>query len=342
VSQALRQAGIDAPAISLKTYPVPSRRRAAFTARNAGGEIALGYHAERSHALTDLEECPILAPALARALLPLKAALAGALPTQSEAKVYAVAAANGLDCAIEGPPLSAAAQSRLIEALMGHGFIRVLWNGDLLLTAAAPFVLCGGVRVPLPGNAFVQAVEACEQDMAAFVAGALSEAKAQSGRLCDLFAGLGAFTFPAARCGPVTAYEANMSAVEALMAAAKHAKGVKPVTAIRRDLYRNPLGPLELNRFAAVIADPPREGAEAQCRALALSKVAAFVMLSCNPATFARDAALLVQGGFQLSRLAAFDQFRFSPHVEIAALFSRRGSKKGELSPAPDVEMARL
>jgi 23S rRNA (uracil1939-C5)-methyltransferase len=335
VSQALAQASIDAPAITLKTYPVPARRRAALTARNTGGKIALGYHAERSHALTDLEECPILAPALAGVLPLLKAALAQALPARSEAKIYAVAAANGLDCAVEGPPLSAAAQSRLIQALSGQGFIRVLWNGDLVLAAAAPFVLCGDVRVLLPANAFLQAVEACEQDMAAFVAGALSEANAQSGPLCDLFAGLGAFTFPAARSGSVTAYEASISAVEAVTTAAKHAKGIKPVTAFRRDLYRNPLSPLELNRFAAVIADPPREGAEAQCRALASSKAQAIVMLSCNSATFARDAAILVRNGFQLSRLTAFDQFRFSPHVEIAALFLRHGSKKGGFSPAP-------
>jgi 23S rRNA (uracil1939-C5)-methyltransferase len=127
-----------------------------------------------------------------------------------------------------------------------------------------------------------------------------------------------------------------MRAVEALNAAAKHAKGIKPVTAFRRDLYRNPLSPLELNRFAAVIANPPREGADAQCRALAASKVSALVMLSCNPATFARDAALLAGGGFKLSRLAAFDQFRFSPHVEVAALFQRGGSKKGGLPPAPE------
>jgi 23S rRNA (uracil1939-C5)-methyltransferase len=342
VSQALAQTGIGAPAITLRTYPVASRRRATFAIQNAYGKITLGYHAERSHELTGIEECPILAPALACALPGLTGALAEVLPARSEAKVYAVATANGLDCAVEAPPLSVRAQSRLSGALCRHGFIRVLWNGDAVFTAAAPFVLCGDVKVPLPPNAFVQAVEACERDMADFMAEALSEAKAQGGPLCDLFAGLGAFTFPAARRAPVTAYEGNTSAVEALTAAAKRTKGIKPVVGFRRDLYRNPLSPLELNRFAAVIADPPREGAEAQCRALAASKVAALVMLSCNPATFARDAALLVEGGFQLSRLAAFDQFRFSPHVEIAALFLRRGSKKGGLSPASNGAVGRL
>jgi 23S rRNA (uracil1939-C5)-methyltransferase len=341
VKQALVKAGVSAPAIPLKTYPVPSRRRAAFTARNTGRKIALGYYAEQSHVLTNLEECPVLVPALAEVLTSLKSALTDILPANSQMKIYIAAAANGLDCAAEGAPLSAAAQSRLVETLSRDGFIRVLWNGDPVLAAGAPFVLCGDVRVPLPANAFLQAVEACEQDMAAFAAGALSEAKAQSGPLCDLFAGIGAFTFPAARFRPVTAYEASMSAVEALATAARHAKGIKPVTALRRDLYRNPLSPMELNRFEAVIANPPREGAEAQCRALASSKIAVIVMLSCNPATFARDAALLIQSGFQLSRLAAFDQFRFSPHVEIGALFLRRSRKKGGISPAPAIETAR-
>ena len=101
--------------------------------------------------------------------------------------------------------------------------------------------------------------------------------------------------------------------------------------AVRRDLFRNPLGPMELNVYSAAIADPPREGAEAQCKALAASKIGTVVMLSCNPVTFARDAAILLAGGFTLSRLAVFDQFKFSPHVEIAAVFKRADSKKGRL-----------
>jgi 23S rRNA (uracil1939-C5)-methyltransferase len=187
----------------------------------------------------------------------------------------------------------------------------------------------------LPQGAFLQAVEACERDMAAFVVEAFAEAKAaKKGPVCDLFAGLGAFTFACARLSPVTAFEDNASAVAALSDAAKRASGTKPVKAVRRDLFRNSLGPMELNAYAAAIADPPREGAEAQSKALAASRIGTVVMLSCNPATFARDAAILVAGGFTISRLAVFDQFKFSPHVEIAASFVRTGSKKGRLAPA--------
>ena len=163
---------------------------------------------------------------------------------------------------------------------------------------------------------------------------ALAEAKASKGPVCDLFAGLGAFTFPCAKRAAVTAFEENAEAVAALNDAAKGASGVKSVKAVRRDLFRNPIGPMELNAYSAAIADPPREGAEAQSKALAASKIDLVIMLACNPVTFARDAAILAAGGFSLARLAAFDQFRFSPHVEIAAAFVRAGSKKGRLAPA--------
>jgi 23S rRNA (uracil1939-C5)-methyltransferase len=337
VTLALARSGIEAKIEFFKTYPVPSRRRATFTARNTGGHIQLGYLSGRSHEIIDLAECPILRPEIAAALPAVRTALAPAMPAASEAKVHLAAVANGLDCAVEGPPISEVARAKVMEALCEAGFIRAAWNGNVLFLAAAPFVVCGDVHVPLPADAFLQAVEACEHDMANWVIEALSEAKAvKNGPICDLFAGLGAFTFPAAKLVPVTAYEENASAVEAILAAAKHAKGLKPVSAVRRDLFRNPMGPLELNKFGAVIMDPPREGAEAQCRALTASKTASVAMISCNRASFARDAAILTGGGFRLTRLAAFDQFRFTAHVEIAALFSRPGSQKR--GPAPSLK----
>jgi 23S rRNA (uracil1939-C5)-methyltransferase len=337
VASALARAGIDAKIEILKTYPVPSRRRATFTARNTRGHIQLGYLAERSHDIVDLTECPILLPEIAEALPAVRTALSRAIPPASETKVHIAAVANGLDCAVEGPPISEVVRSKVIEVLCASGFIRAAWNGDVLFLSAAPFIICGGVRVPLPAGAFLQAVEACERDVAGWVIEALRQAKAaKSGPICDLFSGLGAFAFPAAKITPVTAYEENASAVEAILSAAKQAKGLKPLSAVRRDLFRNPIGPLELKKFVAVIMDPPREGAEAQCCALAASKIADVAMVSCNPATFARDAAILTAGGFQLTRLIAFDQFRFSAHVEIAALFRRPSSKKRV--PAPSLK----
>ncbi|MFY9640313.1 MAG: TRAM domain-containing protein [Rhodomicrobium sp.] len=334
VTSALSRAGINAQIEPLRSYPVSSRRRATFTARRLGADIELGYNAMRTHAVIDLEECPILLPQIVSALLHLKDALIAAMPSSGEAKISVTAAANGLDCAVEGPRLAPATQAKLVSTLGAAGFIRASWNGELVLLSAQPFVTFGGVRVAPGPNAFLQAVEACERDMADWVLDALSQAHAASGPVCDLFAGLGAFTFPAARIAAVTAYEESPEAVAGLAAAAKQAKAIKAVSAIRRDLFRSPLGPLELNKFTGIIIDPPREGAEAQARALAASKAGAIAMLSCNPASFARDAAILISGGFKLSRLAAFDQFRFSAHVEIAGLFERRRGKKGGLAPA--------
>ncbi len=334
VTSALSRAGADAQIEPLRSYPVSSRRRATFTARRSGAGVELGYNAARTHAVIDLEECPILLPQIASAVPQLRGALIAAMPSRSEAKISVTAAANGLDCAVEGPRLLPAAHTKLVAALGAAGFFRASWNGELVLLAAQPFVSFGGVRVALGPNAFLQAVEPCERDMADWVLDALVQARAVSGPVCDLFAGLGALTFPAARIAPVTAYEENPEAVAGLASAAKQAKGIKAVTAIRRDLFRNPLGPVELNKFTGIVIDPPREGAEAQAQALAASKAAAIAMLSCNPQSFARDAAILLSGGFKLSRLAAFDQFQFSAHVEIAALFERPGSKKGGLAPA--------
>jgi 23S rRNA (uracil1939-C5)-methyltransferase len=260
-------------------------------------------------------------------------ALALALPEQSEAKVHVTAAANGLDCVINAPPLQPAQQEKLIPAFDAAGLIRAVWNGDTVLLRSPPAISFGSVKVALPPGAFLQAVEACERDMASFVSEAM--AKAADGPVCDLFAGLGAFSFRAARFAAVAAYEENAAAIAALGAAAKNANGLKPIKAVRRDLFRSPLGAMELNKFAAVIADPPREGAEAQCRAIASSKQETVVMISCNPTTFARDAALLTADGFSIARVQVFDQFRFSAHVEIAACFRREGNKKGGRPSAP-------
>jgi 23S rRNA (uracil1939-C5)-methyltransferase len=331
VKAALARQGLTAPVGPLKSYPLASRRRATFTACKESGEVRLGFNAARSHDLVDLDECPILLPQIASALPQLRAALADALPNKSEARLHITAAENGLDCNIEAPRLTARGVAGLSEKLPATGIIRAMWNGDVIFLAAAPFVLTGGVKVMLPQGAFLQAVEACETDMAAFVVQAMAEARAPKGPVCDLFAGLGAITFPCAKQKPVTAFEDNANAVAALNDAAKGASGVKPVKAVRRDLFRNPLGPVELNAYSAAIADPPREGAEVQCKALAASRIGTIIMLSCNPVTFARDAAILLSGGFTLTRLAVFDQFKFSPHVETAAAFTRAGSKKGRL-----------
>ncbi len=328
VTSSLAREGIEARPDALQSYPTASRRRATFTVEKKGNVLALGYRAARSHETVNLAECPVLLPEIEACLPILRQALSNELRDGQEARVHVASVSNGVDCAIDGANLRAGSHSNLIEALSAAGMIRVIWNGEVLFQSAAPVITISGVRVPLPPGNFLQAVATCEEEMVHFVLEALAQTKAAKGPICDLFSGLGAFTFSAARLAPVTAYEANSQAVAAMTAAIREAQGIKPVTAVRRDLFRNPLGPLELNRFAAAIIDPPREGAEAQCVSVAASKIATVIMLSCDAASFARDAGHLVRGGFQLERLMAFDQFKFSAHVEVAALFHRGQSRR--------------
>jgi 23S rRNA (uracil1939-C5)-methyltransferase len=175
------------------------------------------------------------------------------------------------------------------------------------------------VTVDLPAGAFLQAVPEAEQAMAALVCDAAGKAR----KVADLFSGLGTFTFALARKAAVVAGEFDPALLGALATAARRTPALKPVTTMRRDLMREPLSFQELNAFDAVVFDPPRAGAIAQALSLARSKVKQVVAVSCNPATFARDAKALIDGGYQLTRLTPFDQFVFSPHVELVASFAR-------------------
>ncbi|HML28962.1 MAG TPA: methyltransferase [Hyphomicrobium sp.] len=171
----------------------------------------------------------------------------------------------------------------------------------------------------MPPGVFVQAVEAAETEIAQSIVATLGKAK----KVADLFCGLGAFTFPIAAKARVSAFDGSKAAVTALGNAAKKASGLKPINAVVRDLFREPLSPLELNEHDVVIFDPPRAGAEAQSQRLARSKVKTVIAVSCNPATLARDARHLVDGGYKIEAVTPVDQFVYSAHVEVVAIFRR-------------------
>ena len=177
----------------------------------------------------------------------------------------------------------------------------------------------GGVNVVLPPRAFLQAAPAAEAEMVRLVTAATAKAK----RVADLFCGLGTFTFPLAKSAPVLAVDGDRQAIAALQSAAKRAPGLKPIEAMARDLFRMPLSARELEPFDAVVFDPPRAGAATQAAMLAVSGVATIAAVSCNPATLARDARILIDGGYTLERVTPIDQFLYSPHVEAVAVFRR-------------------
>lgn len=184
---------------------------------------------------------------------------------------------------------------------------------------APPAQSFDGIRVVPPPGAFLQATDHGQSVLIA----AMTEAVQGADRVADLFAGCGTFALPLSRAAAVHAIEGARDMLEALDDSWRKAEGLKKVTTEPRDLFRNPLLPDELNRFDALVLDPPRAGAEAQVAEFAKSKIAQIGFVSCNPVTFARDASVLIAAGFRLDWVQVVDQFRWSSHIELAARFSR-------------------
>lgn len=324
ILQPLARAGI-APEEVLPVHlsPPGARRRAALRATRTDGEVRLGFNAQGAHRIVNLLECPVLHPRLAQLLAPLRACLAPFLAEGSAIGVTLTLTDNGPDLLLhnlqapalpEMPGLREFAHAQALARLSLAGPDGV----ETLVAAADPCVRMGGVPVTLPPAAFLQATA---DGAAALVAAVLSMLRGRR-RVADLFAGCGTFALPLAARAKVLAVEGARPAILALAQAADRAGAA--VATGHRDLFRNPLSAEELNRFDGVVIDPPRAGASAQCANLALSQVPVVAAISCNPSTFARDAALLVKGGYRLQRLWPIAQFRWSTRVELAAEFVRQ------------------
>ena len=311
---ALAQHGLETDIRPAYLSPPRTRRRATMRALRAGGGIVLGFNEARSNRVVDLRECHVLLPELFALVEPLRKLLGGM--TGRAGEVQLTLADQGVDVVLRG---FAAEELEAIEALtcfgVAHGLARLSLDegyGAEPRYAPEPVTISlGGRAVPLPVGAFLQATA----DGEAALAAAVREAVVGAARPLDLFAGLG--TFALALTGRVTAAEASRDSVLALKSAAPD------IDARHRDLYRRPFDPGELAAHDAVVLDPPRAGAEEQARALAASTVPRIAYVSCNPATFARDAAILAQGGYRLAWAKPVGQFRWSTHVELAAAFVR-------------------
>ena len=320
VAGALAQHGLATDIGEPHLSPPGSRRRATLRAINAGKTILIGFNAARSKRIVDMRECHILDPKLFALVEPLRQLLGGTLRLPAVAEIRLTLTDQGVDLMlsdVEAEGLEAA------EALTAfgekHGLARIgLDDGYGAETRYEPVpvtVTFADVAVVFPAGGFLQATK--EGEMA--LVGAVREAVGDARRTADLFAGLG--TFGLALDGTVTAAEASRDAILSLQMAARRAG--RPLTAEHRDLYRRPYDAKELAAFDAVVLDPPRAGAEDQARQLAASTVPRIAYVSCNPATFARDAAILAAGGYRLDWARPVGQFRWSTHIELAACFSR-------------------
>lgn len=313
VAAALARAGVVAEVGALINAEGAGRRRARL---HATAEAA-GFAGLRSHEIVAIDRCPILEPALAEA-----PAIARAIARLTgPADIAFTASQTGLDVAVSGKA-GRSKRSGFAEVARRFDLARISQEGEILVQRRAPVLTMGRAAVALPPGTFLQATGRAEEVLSDAVVRLVGKAK----RVADLFCGIGPFALRLAESAQVFAADADGAAIQALDTALQATPGLRRLGAEKRDLYRDPLVAEEMSRFEAIVLDPPRAGAEAQCREIARSEVKRVVMVSCDPGTFARDARILCEAGFVAGEVTPVDQFRYSAHVEVVAGF-RRGKR---------------
>jgi len=328
-AEALERRGLDAGALApLVRTPPGGRGRARLVARREGRGVRLGFRARRTRRIVDLRACPVLADRIVAEFAPLRDLLGDLLAPREEARIAFDSAESGLDLTLglaRAPGLDA--RERLAAFAEARDLARLSWRGpdmdapEPVVRRRAVRAVCAGVAVELPPGAFRQASAAAMAALCRAVAAGARDAA----RIADLYAGWGPFALTVLDAGArsVHAVEREPTMTRALALAAGRAGLGGRVSVEARDLDRRPLAGDELDRFDAVVLDPPRAGARAQTEALAESRLRRVVYVSCNPASFARDARRLVDGGFALARVTPVDQFLWSAELELVGVFVR-------------------
>jgi len=323
ITGALHSQSIDVPELPPPAISPPeTRRRASLRAERQGKRVIIGFNEGQSHNIVDMRMCSILHPALFALIEPLRGLLQPLIRDKRAAGVRMTLTDQGVDLLLEKVQIEGLAAIEAVNDFCalhkiarlsideGHG-VEARWEPD------AATITLGGVPVGFPANGFLQATAEGEATLVRTVLGIVGDAT----EVADLFAGLGTFTLPLSLKARVTAAEGARDAAMALKIAAGRAQ--RFITVEHRDLFRRPFDGKELERFGAVVLDPPRAGAREQMPALAASSVPRIAYVSCNPGTFARDARLLIDGGYTLDRITPVGQFRWSTHIELVAAFSR-------------------
>lgn len=326
VDNAIKQAGFTYANTEINFLPPASRRRAEFKILNKNSKYHLAYLTGRSHDKTPIDNCIILEPTLQKLLHNLNHELNDlqfihlteainltGIDDKAEA-IFTIKPDKGLDPAI----IRSALQILTKKLNLSRAAAMTSEGKQIAIAENYRFTMnIGGVEIPLPYNSFLQATKEGQQALSDFV---LQEAN-NARRILDLFCGIGTYSILLAKNSTVVAADNHDLMINSLKAASKAYE--LNLTAINRDLFSNPFSAEELKGFDTVVINPPRLGAKAQCEAIAESTIRNLVMVSCNPATFARDAKILKNSGFELQKAIAIDQFVFSPHLELAASFTR-------------------
>ncbi len=320
VLRALGAQGVTPPELGdVITSPPQSRRRATFTVRRTRKGALAGFHIKRSDTVVSIPNCQLVTPQIAQCLPMLEELATIGASRKAPLAVLVIEGDNGLDLTVSGgkemdTPLRAA----LADFGNRHGLTRLTWDDESLNFRPAVLTF-DGIEVTPPPGAFLQATSHGEQVLREAVVEIVGKAK----RVLDLFSGCGTFALPLSKRARVHAVEGDRAMTTALNHGWRMGKDLRDVTHETRDLFRNPLLPDELDRFDAVVIDPPRAGAEAQIAQMAKLKIPVIAHVSCNPLTFARDAKTLLDNGYALTRLDIVDQFRWSTHVELVGAFTR-------------------
>ena len=320
IGAALARRGLADVAVgALIMTPPASRRRAQFAARRRRNGVVLGFNERRGRRIVDLAGCHVLRPAIVGLLPSLRRLLTDLLSTGDAIDVQVTETDTGLDLWLRGErPLGLAEHEAIGGFAEAQDVARLCWGDPSpapVVVRRTPTVALAGVEVAIPPGAFLQA----SRDGEAALRGVVGAALAESRHVLDLFSGCGTFALAAPTAARVTAVDADAGMVDALAAAARG----RPVSVERRDLQRRPFSAAELNGFDAIVFDPPRAGAREQADAIASSTAPTVVAISCNPATFARDARILIDGGYRLNGVTPIDQFLWSHHLELVAVFAR-------------------
>ena len=325
VVAALERVGVAAEVSPLVDVHGEGRRRATFHARlDADGRQRVGFMRARAHEVVAIDDCPLFSPAMQGAVAAARALAADLVGFGKPLDIQATATLGGLDFDLRGAgPLDATARRKLVASAERLDLARVSVHGKPIVERRAPQAAFGEVLATPPPGGFLQATAAGERALAEGARAALPGTR----RVADLFCGAGAFALRLARDRAVYAADSDAAAIAQLKRAAAAAT-LRELKAETRDLFQRPLSAAELDAFDGALFDPPRAGAEAQALALAESRVPAVAAISCHAESFARDARILVLGGYAVGPATPLDQFRFSPHVEILAAFRRFGAKR--------------
>jgi 23S rRNA (uracil1939-C5)-methyltransferase len=297
-----------------------TRRRVTFAVRKSDKGMVLGFNRALSSEIIDISECPISVPEIVSALDRLRVLAGMVAATPQPFHMVVTATASGLDIAArDSGKLGDSRRLLVSEFVIREGFSRLSIDGEIIVEPRKPTIVFGDVPVAIPSGSFLQATAFAEQAMADLVVAHLSRAK----KVADLFSGSGSFALRLAKKSEVHAVEGDAEALAALDRGFRFANGLKRVTSEKRDLFRRPLTFKELNAFDGLVFDPPRAGAEDQCKQIARSDIPYVAAVSCNPATLGRDLSILTAGGYRITSVTPVDQFLWSPHVEAVALLEK-------------------